>query len=194
MKIIYIHGFNSGGTGNDKAKLLADTFPDVVAPDLPPSPDLAVAALIKLVDSYRDVNGHLPDDLILVGTSLGGFYARYLSVTFGIKVVLINPSLDPSVSLAKHIGKQHNFTTGVDYIWTAADVDQLSKYYVGMDTVRIPTVVCLDLDDEVLDARATAHRFASTAKLLLFPGGNHRFTHMANILPDIAALAHVIYD
>lgn len=188
MKIIYIHGFNSGGKGNDKAELLKKHFDNVVAFDLPPSPD---DAMQMLVDEIRESN---IDDLVLVGTSLGGFYAHHLSKTFGIKAVLINPSLDPSTTLATKIGRLKNFTTGVEYDFTQDDVDQLAKYYVKPDAMRVPTIVALDLDDEVLDANIAINAFKSHAKLLLFKGGNHRFTHMSSIIDDIANIEHVIYD
>lgn len=188
MKIIYIHGFNSGGKGNDKAEMLAERFGNVVTFNLPHSPDDAIQMLVdEILESEID-------DLVLVGTSLGGFYAHHLSKTFGIKAVLINPSLDPSTTLTRQIGRLKNFTTGVEYDFTQSDVDQLAKYYVKPDAMRVPTIVAVDLDDEVLDANATIAAFQKHAKLLVFKGGNHRFTHMSSILDDIANIEHVVYD
>jgi len=191
MKIIYIHGFNSGGSTNEKAKMLAERFGDVYAPDLPHTPDDAMQVLVDKIMSYD--NAEL-DDLVLVGTSLGGFYAHHLSKVFGIKAVLINPSLDPMTTLGKMIGRQKNYATGVEYVLTAADVAQLEKYYVDPAAVRVPTIVAVDLDDELLDANVAIAKFNKHAKILAFKGGNHRFTHMANILDDIANIEHVMYD
>lgn len=192
MHIIYIHGFNSAGSTNDKTAMLRDYFPDatVHAPDLPHMPTAAILVLV-------DVLAHLPydDDVILVGSSLGGFYAHYMSKTFGLKCVLINPSLDPATTLLRMVGPQTNLHTKVDYDLTADDVAILSDYYVDPHAdPRVPTLVCLDMGDEVLDSQATADHFKDTAKVLTFDGGNHRFTHFADVLPEIAKLQHVVYQ
>jgi predicted esterase YcpF (UPF0227 family) len=50
------------------------------------------------------------------------------------------------------------------------------------------------MDDEVLNSLATVEAFLGNAKILAFEGGNHRFTHMAEILPEIAKLEHVMYQ
>ena len=196
MKIIYIHGFNSGGVGNDKALMLAGIFGshNVQAPNLPHSPDAAIAVLKDLIDGHRDADGAIPTDLILVGTSLGGFYTHYLSKTFGIKCVLINPSLDPVSTMSKHLGHHTNFATGVQYDLTEADIDQLPKYYHDPSNPRVPTIVCLDMADDVIDPSVALRAFSGSAQLLTFEGGTHRFTNMIHVLPHISALEHVIYQ
>lgn len=190
MNIIYIHGFNSGGSNNDKSKMLAAHFDHVIALDLPHSPDAAIGMLIDEIAMFDDL-----DDIILVGSSLGGFYAHFLAKTFGLKVVLINPSMDPSTTLKQYIGTNKNYATGVSYEFTQAHIDELADYYVdpASDPI-IPVLVCLDMADEVLDAAATAELFKDTAKVITFEGGNHRFTHMKEILPEIAKLEHVIHQ
>lgn len=196
MKIIYIHGFNSGGVGNGKVALLGqqDFVESVQTTNLPPSPDDAIEALTDLINLHR-VNGHLPTDLVLIGTSLGGYYAHYLSKTFGIKAVLINPSTMPYVTLTDQIGEQTNFATGVQYNMTLDMVNQLEKYSIDPAVApRVPTLVCLDMGDARLDANIALAKFADHAKIISFPGGSHRFEHMADILPDIQKLEHIIYQ
>jgi predicted esterase YcpF (UPF0227 family) len=196
MKIIYIHGFNSGGVGNGKVALLRqqDFVESVQTTNLPPSPDDAIEALTDLINLHR-VNGHLPTDLVLVGTSLGGYYAHYLSKTFGIKAVLINPSTIPLETLVKKIGDHTNYVTGDKYTFTTDMVNQLAKYSINPGAApRVPTLVCLDMGDDVLDANIALTKFADHAKIISFPGGSHRFEHMADILPDIEKLEHIIYQ
>lgn len=188
MKIIYIHGFNSGGN-TEKVKILRSKFDDVEAIDLPHNPDAAIAALSDLIDAAEDKN------IVLVGSSLGGFYAHYLSKEYGLKCVLINPSTHPLKTLSRHIGHHTNYVTGVEYEFTEADVFATGKFYVyPEDDPLVPTVVCLDMADEVLDSAATAEAFKETAKVITFEGGNHRFTHMEEILPEIAKLEHIVYQ
>ncbi|MBV8647377.1 YqiA/YcfP family alpha/beta fold hydrolase, partial [Paludibacterium sp.] len=75
MHIIYVHGFNSTGTGSDKYLMLVDRFgkDHVSTLDLPYAPMQAIAALEDLI---AEINKN-DDNIILVGTSLGGFYATY---------------------------------------------------------------------------------------------------------------------
>lgn len=188
MKIIYVHGFNSGGN-TEKVRILRTQFDDVVAPDLPHTPGAAIALLADLIEASAD------DNIVLVGSSLGGFYAHYLSKEYGLKCVLINPSINPVETLKRHIGHHTNYVTGVEYDFTEADVYQTAKFYVDpADDPVMPTLVCLDMGDELLDSAATAEAFKATAKVITFDGGNHRFTHMDDILPEIAKLEHVVYQ
>lgn len=52
-------------------------------------------------------------DITLVGSSLGGFYSIYLSEKYNLKAVLINPSVEPWVTMKKHIGEHKNFDTSM---------------------------------------------------------------------------------
>ncbi|RUM60683.1 MAG: esterase, partial [Persephonella sp.] len=91
MKVMYIHGFNSAGYGN-KINKLKEAFGDenVIALTLPYNPAKAIKLLEFLIEAIRE-----KDNLILVGTSLGGFYGLYLGAKYKIPSVLINPSTDP---------------------------------------------------------------------------------------------------
>lgn len=97
--VIYLHGYGSNGS-TDTAKglraLLADSC-EVISPTYDWSkPHGAVAGL---TDLYR---AHAADQPILVGTSLGGFYANYLARALNAPAVIVNPALYPSTSLAKY--------------------------------------------------------------------------------------------
>jgi len=104
--IIYIQGFNSSSQSG-KAHELAEIFPDeqVLAPDLPWQPKLAIEMLEGLIQSHGD------ESLLLVGSSLGGCYAQYLGNRFSLSVVLINPELHPVPLLLGRVGEQTNYYT-----------------------------------------------------------------------------------
>ena len=101
--IISLHGFNSGP--GEKAQELQKQFPDcqVIAPQLPYDPQQA----IKLVSNI--INEHIDSDVHIVGTSLGAFYAMYLSIeycnTSNIFFYLINTSFEPHITLKRYEGK-----------------------------------------------------------------------------------------
>lgn len=191
LKIIYIHGFNSGGK-SDKIDLLKMRFGEVIAPTLPYSPKAAIRLLETEIARISD-----DDTLVLVGTSLGGYYAQYLGRKHGIKTVLINPAIIPVATLFEHIGKTlTNHVTGEEHLYTKEEWKELFKLSLvdgRLFTRTVPTLVFLDAGDELLDSAATANYYSSVAKVKVFEGGNHRFAHMADILEDIAALEHLIY-
>jgi hypothetical protein len=44
-------------------------------------------------------------DVILVGTSMGGFWANWAAARKGLKAVIINPAITPRKTLTKSIGR-----------------------------------------------------------------------------------------
>ena len=185
MKVLYIHGFNSAGYG-EKINHLKEFFGDenVIAPTLPYDPKKAIKLLEFLVDAIKD-----KDDLLLVGTSLGGFYALHLADKFKVPAVLINPSTDPYTSLRSQIGPQINYKSNEEYVFTEEHLNSLKDYYVPEEKQKNLSnlvSVYLDEEDELLDSKQTKDYFESKGIYVkMFPGGNHRFTHMPELLQDL---------
>ena len=74
---------------------------EVIAPDIPVQPELAVTALKRLATMLS------PDDVI-VGTSMGGMYAQLFK---GWRRLLINPSFHTSLHLKEKTGQRMEFHT-----------------------------------------------------------------------------------
>ncbi|MDR1897459.1 MAG: hypothetical protein LBR10_11780 [Prevotellaceae bacterium] len=107
--IINLHGFNSAPGG--KAEFLREHFGDsVVAPQLPIETKDALSITHAVIDRHQGANIHI------VGTSLGGFYALYVSLSrkeSNIFYHLINTPLTPHLDLAQYEGQTlTNFKTG----------------------------------------------------------------------------------
>jgi len=172
--IIYLHGLNSSGQSN-KAKELDDLFPDieVIAPDIPYDPVKAIPFLEEFINARND------GDLMLIGSSLGGYYAQYLARKACCKLVLINPALNPVPLLLSQVGEQTNYYTGETYMLTEEMVRSLAQYDVinpGKDD--IPTLVLLDAGDELIDYHDAKERYDDIGDVKVFPGGSHRFDHL----------------
>ena len=90
--ILYIHGFNSSPSSK-KASQLVD-----VMERLGLSEKLRVPALHH---HPREAIGQLEQAIealgrpLLVGSSLGGYYATHLAARHGLKALLINPAVSP---------------------------------------------------------------------------------------------------
>jgi len=187
--IIYLHGFNSGGQSQKAAWLRAQFAPlPVFAPDYPAH--RAREALRVLRKFIRRLRRENPGDrtLLLIGSSLGGFWAQRLAPEFGARIVLINPSVRPDETLARHTGCYHNAATGGETVLTADDVRVLKAHRVEPCNPTVPTLVLLDANDEVLDYSLAEAAFRGCGRTIVYPGGSHRFDHLAEALPEIRAL------
>ena len=187
--IIYLHGFNSGGTSQKAGWLRHHCAPIIVfSPTYEPHrAHDAARELRKFIGRLRRENPQDPK-LMLIGSSLGGFWAQVLAPEYGAAMVLINPSLRPDETLARHVGRYPNTATGGETVLTAADVAELRDYRVEPCDPRVPTLVLLDEADELLDYRVAAAAFRGCGKTIVYPGGSHRFDHLPEALPEILAL------
>ena len=169
--IIYIHGFGSSGYGG-KAREFYDYFKSknipFIAPSLSYVPELAISTLRELVESY--------DDVSLIGSSLGGYYAMYLSERYGLKTVLINPAMKSAKTLKRAITKQgyaHNYYDGSSFEWNEKHIQMLQRYEVKKLTDE-NYFLLLQKGDDVLDYKEAVAKLPK-AKLILEEGGTHPF-------------------
>ncbi|NNF97035.1 MAG: esterase, partial [Halobacteria archaeon] len=174
--IIYLHGFNS--TGNSaKGQFLKHHLPDipVLTPTYHHDPKTAIAFLERFVEENLQQNQHL----MLIGSSLGGYYAQYLAHQFNLKTVLINPALMPLATLHDYLGENTNFYTGETYVLTQAHLDALLALDIPEPCmIPVATLVLLYKGDEVLYYRVAASRYAECGEVILFEDGDHQFQHL----------------
>ena len=183
--IIYLHGFNSTGD-SAKGRFLKEKLPDicVLTPTYPYDPRQAIPFLESLVMEQRPQE----QPVMLVGSSLGGYYAQYLAHQVKLKVVLINPALMPMTTLHDYLGVNTNFYTGEKYTLTQTHLDVLLTLDIPDPCDNtVPTLLLLDEADEVLDYRIAARRYQQCAEIMIFSDGNHQFQHMTESLPRIEA-------
>ena len=126
---------------------------------------------------------------MLIGSSLGGFYAQYLGVQLEevTSAVLINPALQPQITLKPCIGRQINMLTGEAFIFRQQDCDELQRFEVPTDDITVPTLVLLDKGDEVIDYHFAEEQYKNIGRVITYPGGSHRFDHLEEAMPEIAA-------
>ena len=186
--IIYLHGFNSTGQSQKAAWLREHLAPArLFAPTY--TPHHASATLRDLRKFIRRLQRENPGNrCMFIGSSLGGFWAQYLAPEFGAHLVLINPSLRPDETLARHVGRFQNIATGAETVLTLDDVRALRAYRVEPCNPRVPTLTLLDAQDEVLDYRIAAAAMRGCGKTIVYPGGSHRFDHLSEAMPEIRAL------
>lgn len=169
--LIYIHGFGGSGEGS-KATLLRPHFrsDSFIAPSLPTNPVLAIATLSELIESFRRI-----ETVMLIGSSLGGFYALHLASKYNLKAVLINPAVRPYETLSRALGITggENYYDGSRYEWNESHLEILKS--MTPTTVDLDNLLLLlQKGDEVLDY-SQASQMLSGCEQIIEEGGNHGF-------------------
>jgi len=171
--IVYIHGFNSSPASTKARQLgarlaalgMAERFRCPALPDRP-------CAAIGLLE--REMQGARPEEITLVGSSLGGYYATWLAERHGVRAVLVNPAITPHVGLAAYLGEQRNLYTGETYTLTQAHLDDLHDLSVQRLTRMERYLLLVTTGDEVLDYREAVARYAGAGQLVI-EGSDHGF-------------------
>jgi len=175
MRVIYIHGFNSSPQSYKAQQFgqwlrLNTPEIDYQVPKLSPYPTEAIAQLQQLIDDSAGQR------LGLVGSSLGGYYATWLAQYYGIRAVLVNPSVRPFELLRDYLGTNTNIYTGERYELQARHFDDFRQLYV--ETFPRPELFWLmvQTQDETLDFKEATARYWRSANLIEY-GGDHSFMH-----------------
>lgn len=123
--------------------------------------------------------------MAVVGSSLGGFYARWVAEQTLCKAVLLNPAANPARDLAKYIGEQSNWHAPQDHFFFKPD-------YV--DELRLLTVPCLSKPenyfaviakgDEVLDWREMTASYTG-ARIKLLAASDHALSDFDHHIDEI---------
>jgi predicted esterase YcpF (UPF0227 family) len=173
MKIVYLHGFGSQGN-SAKSEQLRERFGSqhVVAPNLPIDPD----QVKKIIDHIVIKNQDWP--LIFVGTSLGGFYARWAAHHYDCPAVLVNPAVHPSKTLYPYLGTNTNYATGEKFELTLAHLaklDQMERESQGVSGALIHVFVAQD--DDVIPHTDVLAALPHTRHTTVSAQGGHRYEH-----------------
>ena len=171
--IVYLHGFNSSPQ-SVKGRAIARAAAGLPAPPRFHVPELAhrPAQAMRDVCAWIESASVNPQDLALVGSSLGGYYATWLAERYGAKAVVINPAIRPAEDLRPFIGPQRNLHTGIGYDLTVAHFFELEALEVARITRPERYFLLVRTGDEVLDWRAAAAFYAGAFQYVA-GGGNH---------------------
>ena len=182
--LLYLHGFRSSPKSFKAQRLhawLQTHRPGVHwwCPQLPPSPREALALIEAGTADWP------ADRSLVLGSSLGGFYATVLAERRGWPAVVMNPAVDPARDLAVHIGEQTAFHTPEErFFFRPEFVDELRALTPASlaDPSRYLAVIAQG--DELLDWREMAARYAG-AKMRVIAGSDHALSDFEDHLPTI---------
>lgn len=194
LRLFYIHGFLSGPNA-EKAHALRNYIEEhnltsqiyFNAPDFADTPKEAFNTLCELF--AQEKAEHATDKIVIVGSSMGGFFSTLLSQRFCLKAVLLNPCIHPHQYFKSLIGPQYNPLTERHFELT----DDMLPYLKSLDEsiiVRDDLLkVFLGTADEVLDYRKALLKF-NTCDIEIVPGGDHAFNKTFKpLIPKILEFA-----
>ena len=173
--IIYIHGFASSGFGSKPQKFKEYFEDEIMTLSLPTIPNLAIDTLEQIIEAFLNKE----EEVCLVGSSLGGFYALYLANKYDLKAVLINPAITPWGSLDRFEGVDFvtNYYDNSQFEFNQGHIKSLKNYEVNFIKNPENFITLLQEDDEVLDFTEAAAKLEET-ELIIEEGGTHSFENI----------------
>lgn len=186
-RLIYLHGFRSSPQ-SFKAQRLGQAMAqagrahDFVCPALPASPAAAIALIVdRIAPNARDV---------VVGSSLGGYYARYLAEVCGARTVLLNPSIRPAESLARHLGRGTLFHSDEPFEFIAEHLAELRRFEVPRVSRPERALLIAATGDELLDWREMVAAWPG-AQTLVIEGSDHALSDFEQHINRVLAFAGI---
>ena len=182
--ILYLHGFKSSPQ-SFKARVIGEALAvrgragEYLCPQLPASPAAAAALALELVQAVP-VN-----ELTVVGSSLGGFYATWIAERLGCRAVLLNPAVQPPRDLEQYVGFSNAYHSDQPFEFKHAYIEQLQALTVPAITRPERYLLIAATGDEVLDWREMQAHYPG-AQQLIIQGSDHGLSdfreHLATVL------------
>jgi predicted esterase YcpF (UPF0227 family) len=174
---VYLHGFLSS-PDSKKAQELIQYFKNnnlqnqLRIPCLSFEPEQAIKQAQEAIHSLYEQEGI--QQVFVMGSSLGGFYATYLGQTEKIKAVLVNPAVRPFELFDKYLGPNKHYYDGQTYILEMKHIEQLQALDVKNLDNPEHFLLLQQTGDETLDYRQACAKYRSCPSWLE-AGGSHSF-------------------
>lgn len=187
--ILYLHGFRSSPLSM-KARMLGERMAelgrgaDYVCPQLPASPKLAMELALSLVD------GVPANELAIIGSSLGGYYATWMAERIGCRAALLNPAIVPQLSLDQHVGVTTEFHSDRPFEFKREYIEELRALAVPAITRPGRYFLLAATGDEVLDYRDMVAHYAH-ARQRVIQGSDHGISGFADYMDEVLAFCGV---
>ena len=184
--IVYLHGFRSSPrsskavmTGEAIKKLCTVDHPiQWFCPQLVASPKASIEMVMQHIETSKY------DRLIVMGSSLGGYYANYLAEKYACKAVVLNPAVRAPRELQSHVGMLTEYDTNEPYDFRPEFIHELKDLQI--ETISNPSRYFLMAakGDELLDWQEMVE-FYKGAEQLVLEGSDHGISEYADHLPQV---------
>lgn len=185
--ILYLHGFRSSPK-SFKAQMLARHVAQLRqqghdltwhCPQLPPSPQEAWALIQEATRDWPT------SSMVVIGSSLGGFYATVMAELRGCRCAVINPAVEPARDLARYIGEQTSFHDPDDHFFFRPEFIEQFKAIASYPITRPERYWALIAKgDEVLSWEEMSQRYAAS-QIHLIDGSDHAVSDFEQHMPGL---------
>lgn len=184
--ILYLHGFMSAPT-SFKAQLLKTSLVQKVVGCRYCCPQLPVSPVEAVRTALAEIQGISAEELTVIGSSLGGFYANWIAEQYGCRAVLLNPVIDPW-----RIKILEDSLDRCD-LQVKAWLDFRDTYAQELVSVRIETItkperylLVAATGDELLDWHLMQEHYQHAHQIII-QGSNHGISDFERYLPQVLA-------
>lgn len=122
--------------------------------------------------------------MVIIGSSLGGYYATYLAEKYGCKAVVLNPAVRAARELAPHVGMMTAYDSDEPFDFRPEYIDELKILQVESITMPKRYFLMAAKGDELLDWQEMV-TFYPGAEQLVLEGSDHGIADYADHLPRV---------
>jgi predicted esterase YcpF (UPF0227 family) len=137
---------------------------------------------MNMVTNYIDQSG--ADKIVIIGSSLGGFYTNYLAEKYACKAIVLNPAVRAARELAPHVGMLTSYDSDEPFDFRSEYIDELKVLQVEKITSPDRYFLIAAKGDELLDWRGMVEFYGGSHQLVL-EGSDHGIADYDNHLPKV---------
>ena len=184
--LVYLHGFRSSPRSSKavmtgqavRALNNKDEQYEWYCPQLLASPKESM----NMVTQY--INASKADKVVVVGSSLGGFYTNYLAEKYDCIGIALNPAVRAARELEPHVGMMTAYDSDEPFDFRAEYIDELKALQVETITRPERYFLIAAKGDELLDWQEMVD-FYTGAKQLVLEGSDHGISNYSDHLPAV---------
>jgi predicted esterase YcpF (UPF0227 family) len=137
---------------------------------------------MDLVKAYIDQSQ--ADRIVVIGSSLGGFYTNYLAEKYACKAVVLNPAVRAARELEPHVGILTSYDSDEPFDFRPEYIDELKALQVEKISSPERYFLVAAKGDELLNWQEMVD-FYPAAKHLILEGSDHGIADYAEHLPQV---------
>lgn len=189
--VVYLHGFRSSPRSS-KAVLTGEAVRSQSTPEHPIDwycPQLLASPKGSMDMVTQHIDNSKYDRLVVIGSSLGGYYTNYLAEKYGCIAVALNPAVRAPRELASHVGMLTSYDTDEPYDFRPEYIEELSELQVEAISNPSRYFLMAAKGDELLDWHEMVE-FYKGAEQLVLEGSDHGIAdypeHLSKVLNFIS--------
>ena len=184
--LVYLHGFRSSPRSS-KAVMTQEAIKNISNANNPIEwycPQLLASPKESMEMVMTHINHSSADQIVVVGSSLGGFYANFLAEKYSCKAIALNPAVRAARELAPHVGMMTAYDSDEPFDFRPEYINELKELQIEKISNPSRYFLIAAKGDELLDWREMVD-FYQGAKQLVLEGSDHGISNYADHLPKV---------